>query len=607
MNLFSLPLHGVIGATTLCLHGMLAVVAYAEEFRIDKTSENIPKKALIIKKDAKFFANAEDGDATEAPFMQLYFLMTPSRGERVPVLKSFSVNKTQPEGWLEKESFVEWNTVQMINFEPQQGGRELVRIYDTFECSQMFSEGESLGECQELGRESKTNSLAKKQYKFLIPVFQQDKGNYYGGFIGIQEEKKEIRPVETTSGYDVILVVDSTLSMTRYFRPTMLALQNFVKQVQESTTKNNNMVASLNVGLLFYRDRDLKNKNCKVGYLTQWAQPLTEKVEEVIRILEHAETTNCDDLDEPEAVFDALNRAIVDTEWHNTFFNSIFLIGDAPPHLPSNIEKNPQSFSVEFISKLASEKNIRFLTFKIEDKDTREFKDLALATDAARKGIFRTIAKGDISQFEQDLQKALMEEWSMVMKTQILYNTKNSTPSNFLTPQRESLNISDYEYPIIISNFHLPFMTGWVPQKVKGRSVIGEYVFMRKNDLKILTNTLDTIGTRFVDGQEGGSEMVISTIRDTLATQLKLNPSEIFQSGESLGELLKKTYVLPFRSEILELTPEQINTFKPSDYQKIGVVLSKKVKSLREFHDNPLNIHNFFGDSYLYVPRAYFP
>jgi hypothetical protein len=261
---------------------------------------------------------------------------------------------------------------------------------------------------------------------------------------------------------------------------------------------------------------------------------------------------------------------------------------------------------VESINQSASEKNIRFLTFKIEDKDSKEFKELAFSTEAGRRGRFRIVAKGDISQFEQDLQKALLEEWSTVVKVQSL-SSRKGVPFNLSPSKRKEWNITDYEYPIILSNFHRPFVMGWVPQKVKGKPIVGEYVFMRKSDLKIFINNLDSINISFADGQSEGGEMVIGTIRNTLATQLKLNPSDIFRPEESLGELLRKAYALPFRSEILSITKEQINTFKPSDFQKINDTLSEKVKYLREFSDNPQNFHDMGGVPYLYVPRAFFP
>jgi hypothetical protein len=50
-------------------------------------------------------------------------------------------------------------------------------------------------------------------------------------------------------------------------------------------------------------------------------------------------------------------------------------------------------FSVASINEMASQKNIRFLTFKIGLQDKREFEELALATKARRKGAFNFIKK----------------------------------------------------------------------------------------------------------------------------------------------------------------------------------------------------------------------
>jgi hypothetical protein len=118
-------------------------------------------------------------------------------------------------------------------------------------------------------------------------------------------------------GYDLVFVVDSTLSMGKYFHPTMEVLETFVKHVKQSTEAE--VLIPLRVGLLFYRDRKGKN-NCDMGYVTQWAQHLTPNVDKVIGALKDAEVTLCNSMNVEEAVWEGINRAIIDTEWQKNYF-----------------------------------------------------------------------------------------------------------------------------------------------------------------------------------------------------------------------------------------------------------------------------------------------
>ncbi len=591
----------------LALCGIVANIVHAGEFQLDKTIENIPKKALIIKPDAKLFESESSQNGEEAPFIQLYFLMTPEKNNRVPVLKTFPKDKTQPEGWLEKDSFVEWNTVQMINFEPQTG-RERVKIYATTECAKEFSRlGKTTAECQVLGEEPPQNP----QSRLFIPLFQRQAETYHGGFIRIQTPPTPLEKGKTGEisgpgkilGYDLILVVDSTLSMGQYFQPTMRVLQSFIQVVQN--TMQGEVAKPLNIGLLFYRDRNLLHK-CDIGYLTHWAQPLTSDTEKVTTALGTAQATHCDSEDVPEAVFDGLSRAIIDTPWKSSHFKTILLIGDAPP----NFDKNPMNFSVSSINELADEKSIRFFTFKIgptDDQDFEEFEALALQRDAHLKGRFSRITQADIHQFETDLMDALTTEWELFNKT--LELSKNPEPIESLS------HLTEYELPIIIAQLQQierskeerDFVKGWIPRKVKNKLAFGEYIFMRKVDLKLRLLIIESILTAAEAGMVDGADAFLSAVRETLAVHLRMKTADIFSGNETLGEILKKANILPFKTELLLFTQSEINTWKPVDYERLNQSLSEKIRYLREFSNNPNNLRLFEGVPYLYVPKGYFP
>ena len=168
----------------------------------DKTPENVQKKAVIIKHDASLFNDATGFRSSSAPFMHIYFLMTPTRytpfylkkkyeqGNRVAV--SVRPYKTgRPDGWLDKNAFVEWNTLQMIKLE-RQSGRKLANIFENRYCAQLFGKkGQVKRGCQVLGTEP-NRFTSTTDFQLLIPVFQKRRQIYQAGFIRVYEKESAV-------------------------------------------------------------------------------------------------------------------------------------------------------------------------------------------------------------------------------------------------------------------------------------------------------------------------------------------------------------------------------------------------------------------------------
>lgn len=614
----------------------------------DKTPEDIQKKAVITKYPSVKLFKQNSGDAADkADFMETFFIMKPEMNGRIPVSKA--PNKTgEPDGWLVKDSFIEWNTVQMIQLEPQ-SGRKLAKVFDTLQCAQLFAkEGISPSGCQELG--SEPNAWADKGKKsenqrLLIPIFSKEgSGNnssYQGGFIRVFEKGSSVKTVsETTAtsskspikslGYDVVFAIDSTGSMSKYFTPTVETLQEFIKKTvhEFSGEESQKINTPLRMGVLFYRDRSdaesSKDPNCINSYVTQWRQELTEQIDSVINALKN-ENEGCGG-DVPEAVLDALNRVITDTKWQDNSFRAIILVGDAPAHGIDSIEKNPMKLSIADINKQAEEKNIRFLTIKLGEDDVSTFKALAVEATPQNKGRYQSISTGEAEAFKQSLLSTITNEWKMLISTvRIAIDTESGETKvsasdrkgSFLSPEfLEKYKLSPYEALIIEarlpdttdSSSALPdFLKGWLPEKIQDKLIASEYIFIDTSTLKVLTNILDNVAEAALIGDTEGADAFISTIQHTLASQLKVSSSEVFKSGETINDILRKANILPFKTTTLVFKPEEIQAWKESDYKRLNQILGDKVKYLRELQQNAA-ARRMFGDKpHLYVPRAYFP
>ncbi len=597
----------------------------------DKTAENVQKKAVIIKHEAKLFKKATGEAGDEAKFMQIYFLMKPAMGNRVPVSKSPN-EKGQADGWLQKGTFLEWNTLQMIRLEPQ-SGRKLAKIFESKSCVEMFGkDGKDSAGCQEMGAEP-NRFTSKTEDQLLIPVFEKEKNSYQGGFIRVYEKGSAVKAATTSKtrpktaqltgrlGYDIVFAVDSTGSMGEYFIPTTEVLQSFIKHIKE-LTKDDELQMPLFMGLLFYKDRLARTKCDHPFPITEWKQELTNNVDNVIKTLKSsAIQETCSSEDMPEAVLDGLNRVIVDTKWQDNHFKAIFLVGDAGTH-PENHEKNPMNFTISAIGKAAEQKKIRFLTFKLGE-DEKAFKELALRVkDEQNKGRYKAIAKPDDKEvfdkevFKKNLLEAMIQEWSMLTKAQNVIKGGESREALSQTQVQKKYDLTPYEALIIQARLPdtvspsqaMPeFVKGWIPKKIQNDLIVSEFLFMGKSRLTILASTLESIAEAASIGQDEGGDAFIEVVRNVLASQLKVSPSQLFGQGETVNSILEKANILPFKTQVLSFTVQEITTWKPEDYERINTILKEKVRVLREFMGNPTNNRYFGSKPHLYVPRAFFP
>lgn len=586
-----------------------------------RTAENVQRKAVVVTHDALLYEAATGHDGKLAPFMQVYFLLEGAREGRLPV--SFEPNKTQPDGWLDASKAKEWNSLQMINFEAQ-SGRSLVEIFSDAPCAEHFGLNGEAGSCKSLGSEPQRSGKRRDDYALLVPVLERERDNYKGGFVRVTNSGPVVSPQSEsvssesasgpiTLGYDLILVVDSTRSMEKWFRPTTEVLRSFVSSIRDQLGKGE-VRSALNVGLLFYRDRKLV-PDCDIGYLTEWAADLSGDIDRVLRALDTARSTTCGSDEVAEAVFDGLSRAVQDPKWHDGYFKVVLLVGDAPPHPPSNRDKNPLALSVDSITDLSGERRVRFLTFKIGLEEKDAYESLAFSGLSEVRGRFTAI-EPEVGAYQRELLAAMNREWDLLTTRNqaVAQGVDATTLAKDKTLQRK-LDIDSYELPIILANLPATssgqappeFVEGWVPKRVKGQLAMGEFVFMGKNQVTRLTNVIETIALAALEGETEGGDAFIASLRSSLAAMVNMSPEELFRSGESLESMMRKANVLPFRTTVLSFTAEELNAWSPADYQRLSQILSEKTSLLREFAQKPTNVRTFGRKPHLYVPRDLFP
>jgi predicted nucleic acid-binding Zn-ribbon protein len=603
----------------------------------DKTHEDVQKKAVIIKHDALLFKQATGSSGREERFMQIYFVMKPTINNRIPV--SFAPNKKgKPDGWLEQGSYVEWNTLQMLKPEPQPG-RKRFKVFKTQYCAE-YGWDEPKCQYQELGAEPNRFEPKVAEQNILIPVFEKGNNSYQGGFIQIYEDKSgRVKPAvqprkdKRQLGYDIVFAVDSTRGMGAYFLPIAETIQKFVEYVKNRTQNGNigggtENEVPLRMGVLFYRDRMVwPNPPCSMDYLTKWGQELTNDIQKVIHAFQTETEATCRSEDVPEAVLDGLNRVIVDTEWQDNSFRAIILVGDASPHNTSDsfYGKNPMQLNTSGILKDAEEKNIRFLTFKLGDDD-QAFEELAVAAiQDSNIGRYAVIPLSDVSAFKTNLEETMKKEWAVLEKSVAIVTDALTTPYANRSSKidvtsysvRQKYGLTPYEALIIEAGSpdinldpsqRIPqFVKGWIPRKIEGKLAISEYLFLNKHQLTKFTGRIEELASAFIIGEIDGSDAFLRSLRESIASQLNLSVNDVFGSGSNLSHILAAAKILPLKTQLLSFSPEEYQTWKPADYERLNRILSEKAEYLRDFKGNPANFHYFGNKPFFYVPRKFFP
>lgn len=625
--------------TALRLYVALALlapsVALAQAYSSAKTPEGVHRKAVITVGDGKLYTTAKGSDSKPIQLMDVYFILEGGEaGDRLPV--SFAPDATKPDGWLTKDSFAEWNAVQMVDFAAQ-GGRTLVEVQESSDCAIDFAKtGRS--SCKAIGSEPDRQNQTI-DFKMLVPVFSSQAKSgavvYEGGFVRVtpgaapkaisKSEAEQTAAGSKTAafaGYELIFAVDSTVSMAAWFRPTLEAIGDFVAKLK-ADLGSGEVKQALRIGLLFYQDRKVGTE-CSLDYITQWRVQLSdtngvETIDETIAALANEREAKCGSDESNEAVWDALNRAILDPKWKDGSFRVVALVGDAPPHSEANEKKNPLRLGQAVLHKMADERNVRFLSTFIESPsgDSPEtFLNIALQRSEALKGRFAKV-QGDPATMRRSLGDVLWAEWTEIVKPARIAAQIGATKKD-LTKDRTlggKINPSDYAYPIILNmlpdqgagSSNQSYSKGWIPQKVLEKSATSEYVFISRPSLRNLMGVLESIQASLDGKQSEGPEAFIDALRAALASQLKVRPEEVFAPGEPLSSMLKKARVLPFDTGILRFTDAEIRQWRPEDYARVLKILDERLASLRQFQQFAGNVRQFGTVPHFFVPQSLFP
>lgn len=175
----------------------------------------------------------------------------------------------------------------------------------------------------------------------------------------IQEMKEQVRAL------DVVFVIDLTSSMGIYLE----SVKKTVAQIANNLV-NESFKPRIRFGLVAYRDRD--PKSLKLLERVDMKEKYQDFLDEVGKLGAHGGG------DEPEAVFEGLKEALVNTNWADAGLTDriLILIGDCPGHEPGT-PGNPENVSAQEIISLSRDRsrNVRIFALAVGRKGGNVFYD----------------------------------------------------------------------------------------------------------------------------------------------------------------------------------------------------------------------------------------
>jgi len=504
-------------------------------------------------------------------------------------------------GWINSNRLLKWNNRFCLHFtnrdnRPQANvfktSRQAINasVYKTSTDSPIAQEPPGLG--------------AYPEPEMLLPVINQvsdfQKGKrvtaYNVAYLGTEnpiiQREKEIALLE------IVFVMDATQSMSNY-------IENTSHVVSEIANRASGMRESgVYFSLLAYRDHYM-NDQSKFEYVTKRFSDLTPNVTQIEHLLNsELVATEHSTQGVPEALFDAINEAIEDTNWDTkkSSLRVVILVGDASGHELGS-SGNPNKLSKEMLLKKASENRVRFIAIKINsafDDDNQihrqQLQGLTDGLSAGDKGYYRAVDRYNILEYKEELSAAVENE---LVNMQRLLECINGDCDKDKSFDNKAVILKVLEK----TSKEIQFNQGWVSEtNSEGQFQVKPYVFMTYQEVSAYLNYLNSfIGY--------GQTTNVNTIKQVLAKTGAAQTGDLFEESISMKKMLERNLSLPVQSGLLRHTFQEIKSWSQTKRATWAKELQDKRRLIEQFAQNPENWREFSQSNYkfTFIPIDIFP
>lgn len=529
-------------------------------------------------------------------------------------------------GWVRRERIQEWDTRQAIYFNKTNRKQRpnAVGIYDSRDKLLAQMGGRS-GKVEPIAVETDAEEqLDPKLMRFpLLESFMPQHGGprlMRIAFIGDQyeidgggmvisglEASRQRRQMEEMRrqmrSIDVLICIDATGSMIKYFGHIAKAVENILRAIREQQAGDTG--TSMQVSIVFYRDYydevtdDAHRKTIKRLELTSNIDKAVDFIRtEPVRLGEGINPAAPKEL--TEAVFYGVLEGLDRAEFRKNSYRQVIVIGDYGNH-----QSDPRGYRPSHVAKKLIEKRANFLALHVAAADTvrhipaarwfeEQTREIAKSVVAAKEMglIGEYSARPDATELgkmiyeycEQGAKNTqrMDEAMQALMEGKSTEEIKGQYGVQFTSHLTRRLADSGIDVSVLRKKRAMVSQEGWIAERdpVSGLAQVEPWILISRASLTRLAAILDRISR-----QSFKPNTVRQTWKSVLNEHLFIPPDD----RESIDEIIKQRLGLPIRTNVLRYSLAELAELDGRDLRRVHEQV-KEAKDKLYAHNANYNI-----------------
>lgn len=394
----------------------------------------------------------------------------------------------------------------------------------------------------------------------------------------------------------ITFVIDTTKSMQPYIDEVRKAIEQLRDSIAGSPQADR-----FRFGLVAYRDNI--EAVPALEYVTKVVQPLDEQAtaERFVQSIDKIKAAEVSSKGFDEDSIAGIQTALEDLNWEPFGGRLIILVTDAGPRAPG-AGSGAGDLGAAELQGILQDKNVALMTLHLKSEAGRfdhETAETAYRTMSQFNGTtnYFPIANADPAVFGQQVL-ALATRLQGVVSDALegrLAQLDTPRPGDIAASAGLIGRAMQLAYLGSSGNVQAPdVFEGWVtdadPLK-RGVFPVSPFFLMSRNELAALRDVVQkAIELGSGATQEGSSDQFFTRLREAIAL-MGVRPEAVQDAG-TLGDLLGEYLEgLPYRSEIINLTPEDWRDLSPIAERELLDTLRSKVVALEKLHNDQNRWH----------------
>ena len=540
-----------------------------------------------------------------------------------------------PQGWLAADRVIDWNQAIVVSFSNPAGRERTLLFADQKAIVDLLNSEDLVGQVRALREQAVASSLPEdstvvsiepetyvdiQEQFYILPILEHETTfnplNYEElKLLEVASIPQSFEPTQEPPSREEILrdykvgvmfVMDSTISMGPYIDQTRAAVEDLYRRIADSEIGER-----VSFGLIAFRDRtDLVPE---LEYVTKTFVELTPDQEPDLVLQGLAEVTEAEvsTVGFNEDAYAGIDEAVSQAGWDDFGGRFVVLITDAGPN-PSRESTIGERADAASLSALAREQGIAIYTMHLRtaagagthDFAEGQYRELsrALGSDAGDR--YLPIEGGSpeaLGANVAQLASSMVESVRQAMDGRVAEALEAAEDDLAETAALDTLAMQ-LAYLGRLQDERAPdVFEAWIADRAlenTTQTAVEVRLLITKNQL----NTLRDVLREIVDAGEAtrtDSAAFFDQVRGALAAMARGDEERLVNAqfdtlGGALGEFLDG---LPYRSPLLELTPERWLNTSSVEQRVILDRLRSRLRLFERVHDDPANWTALYDDA----------